>query len=193
MSYITGKVIKELREKQQLTQKELAEKIMVSDKTISKWETQKGLPDIAVMEDLAKVLGVSISELFTGELRTNSNQSGNMKKAKFYVCPICGNVITAVGEGVYSCCGVTLLQQEAESADESHDILVETIEHEFFISSAHSMSKKHYISFIAYVTNDSIEVKKLYPEQDISVRFRKKGSGIFYVYCNMHGMFYHRV
>ena len=69
MGYITGKIIKELREKQQLTQKELADRINVSDKTISKWETEKGLPDISVIEDLAKALGTSITELLTGDLR----------------------------------------------------------------------------------------------------------------------------
>ena len=104
MSYVTGKTIKELREKRKLTQKELAEKISVSDKTISKWETGKGLPDIAIIEELAKALGVSIAELLTGDLRENENPSGNMKKILFYVCPICGNIITSVGQGTFSCC-----------------------------------------------------------------------------------------
>ncbi len=102
MGYITGKIIKELREKQQLTQKELADRINVSDKTISKWETEKGLPDISVIEDLAKALGTSITELLTGDLRKNENISGNMRKMHFYVCPICGNIITSVVQGVFS-------------------------------------------------------------------------------------------
>lgn len=52
----------------------------------------------------------------------------------------------------------------------------------------HPMDKKHYMSFVAYVTSESCEVVKLYPEQEISVRFRRKGHGIFYAYCNRHGM-----
>ena len=76
MSYVTGKTIKELREKRKLTQKELADKINVSDKTISKWETGKGLPDIGIVEELSKALSVSIGELLTGEYRTNENVSG---------------------------------------------------------------------------------------------------------------------
>ncbi|MGN0513304.1 MAG: helix-turn-helix domain-containing protein [Lachnospiraceae bacterium] len=188
MSYVTGKTIKELREKRNITQRELAEIISVSDKTVSKWETGKGLPDIAIIEDLAKALGTSITELFTGDLKENENQSANMKKAHFYVCPICGNIITSVGQGTFSCCGITLLEQEAEKCDENHMIQLETVDDEYHVMIDHPMSKEHYVSFIAYVTSNGVEITKLYPEQDISVRFRKKGHGIIYAYCNRHGM-----
>lgn len=146
MSYVTGKTIKELREKRKLTQKELAEQISVSDKTISKWETRKGLPDIVIIEDLAKSLGVSIAELLTGNLRENENPSGNMKKILFYVCPICGNIITSVGQGTFSCCGVTLPPLEAEACEETHQIQVETVDHEYYVTLDHPMNKKHSIS-----------------------------------------------
>ncbi len=189
MNYVTGNTIKTLREKLGITQKELAEKINVSDKTISKWETNKGLPDIGIVEELSKALNVSLTELLTGDLKTNENISGNMKKVQFYICPICGNILTAVGEGNFSCCGITLPKQEAETIDENHFLSVETIDDEYSITMEHSMTKKHYISFIAYVTSCSVEIIKLYPEQDISVRFRKKGHGILYLYCNRHGLF----
>ena len=189
MSYITGDTIRTLREQEGITQKELAEIICVSDKTVSKWETNKGLPDIGIIEELAKALRVSLAELFTGDLKINENVSGNMKKIQFYVCPICGNVITAVGEGHFSCCGITLPKQESESIDEEHSVFIETIDDEYSITMQHSMSKEHYVSFIAYVTSGSVEIIKLYPEQDISVRFRKKGHGILYAYCNRHGLF----
>ena len=189
MSYITGDTIRTLREKEGITQKELAEIICVSDKTVSKWETNKGLPDIGIIEELAKALRVSLAELFTGDLKINENVSGNMKKIQFYVCPICGNVITAVGEGHFSCCGITLPKQESESIDEEHSVFIETIDDEYSITMQHSMSKEHYVSFIAYVTSGSVEIIKLHPEQDISVRFRKKGHGILYAYCNRHGLF----
>lgn len=188
MSYVTGKTIKELREKRNITERELAEIISVSDKTVSKWETGKGLPDIAIIEDLAKTLGTSITELFTGDLKENENQSANMKKAHFYVCPICGNIITSVGQGTFSCCGITLLEQEPEKCDENHMIQLETVDDEYYVMIDHPMSKEHYVSFIAYVTSNGVEITKLYPEQDISVRFRKKGHGMIYAYCNRHGM-----
>ncbi len=190
MGYITGKTIKELREKRKITQKELAKRINVSDKTISKWETEKGLPDIAIIEDLSKALGTSITELLTGDLRKNENLSSNMKKMSFFICPICGNVISAVGEGLFSCCGIILHKEESEKSDKSHLICIETIEDEYYVSLNHPMDKKHYISFIAYVTSDSCEIVKLYPEQGISVRFKKKGHGFIYAFCNKHGMVY---
>ena len=189
MGYINGKTIKELRERQKLTQKELAERINVSDKTISKWETGKGLPDVAIVEDLVGALSVSLAELLTGDLKENENQAGNMRKMHFYVCPICGNVIASVGQGTFSCCGVTLLEAESEEDDEDHRICIEHIDHEYHVSMQHPMEKKHYLSFLAYVTSESVEVVKLYPEQEISVRFRRKGHGILYAYCNRHGMF----
>lgn len=189
MGYVTGNTIKNLRKKRGFTQKELADKIKVSDKTISKWETAKGLPDIGIVEDLSKALGVSLTELLTGDLKTNENRSGNMKKTQFYICPICGNIITALGEGNFSCCGITLPKQEAEQADENHIINVETVDNEYLVTMQHPMDKAHYVSFVAYITPDSTEVIKLYPEQGISVRFYKKRHGVFYVYCNRHGLY----
>lgn len=193
MGYVTGDTVKTLREKRKITQKELAEIIHVSDKTISKWETGKGLPDISMIDELAKALGVSITELLTGDLRVNENLSANMKKVHFYICPICGNVITAVGQGSFSCCGITLPEQEAEPFGESHLISVETVDDEYYVTCGHPMKKEHYISFIAYVTSGGLEIAKLYPEQDISLRFRKKGHGFIYAYCNKHGMFQTRI
>lgn len=105
-NYVTGKIIKELRERKKLTQAELATMINVSDKTISKWETGKGLPDVTLIEPLSKALNVSIIELISGEYVTNKNQSGNMLKSNFYVCPICGNIIHTMGKNVNSCCGI---------------------------------------------------------------------------------------
>lgn len=155
---------------------------------MSKWETGKGLPDVAIIEELAKALGTSITELLTGDLRENENQSGNMKKTHFYVCPICGNIITSVGQGAFSCCGVIMPDQEPEACDEEHLLCVEIVDNEYHVTMNHPMDKKHYVSFVAYVTSESCEVVKLYPEQEISVRFRRKGHGIFYAYCNRHGM-----
>ncbi|MDO5479957.1 MAG: helix-turn-helix domain-containing protein [Clostridia bacterium] len=189
MAYVTGKTIKELREKCNLTQKELADKINLSDKTISKWETGRGLPDIGIIEDLAKALGVSIAELLTGDYKKNDNQSANMRKMNIYICPICGNIITALGKGSFSCCGINLIEQETEECDDEHLIQLDSVEDEHLVTINHPMSKKHYISFVAYITPGCAEITKLYPEQDIVVRFKRKGHGVFYAYCNKHGLF----
>lgn len=189
MSYITGEVIRSLREKRNITQKELGNILNVSDKTISKWETGKGLPDVGMLSELAISLGVSVAELLTGELAENRNTSANMKKTTFYVCPVCGNVIMAVGEGVYSCCGITLPALTLEDNDSNHNINMEVIDNEYYVYCNHSMTKEHYISFLAYVTSNSIQLIKMYPEQASEARFARRGHGMIYGYCNRHGLF----
>ena len=187
-NYITGKIIKELREKKGLTQVKFADMIRVSDKTISKWETGKGLPDISLIEPLSKALNVSIIELMNGEYINNQNKSSNMMKSNFSVCPICGNIIHTMGESVNSCCGITLPILEADIENNEHIINCEVIENELYISINHDMNKEHYISFIAYVTNDRCEIVKLYPEQSAETRFFRRVNGIIYAYCNKEGL-----
>ena len=145
------------------------------------------------MEDLARALGVSLTELMTGDLQTNENRSANLRRMGFYVCPVCGNVITAVGKGSFSCCGIPLPVQEAQPEDNAHTITVEPVEDEICVTIAHPMTKSHYISFIAWVSNDRAELVKLYPEQDITVRFKKRGHGTVYAYCNRDGLFGRRL
>lgn len=159
--YVTGSTIKALREKKNYTQKQLADRLAVSDKTISKWETAKGLPDITLLEPLAKELGVSVAELLSGECITNRNRSGNMLRTKFYVCPVCGNIIHATGAGSFSCCGIALPAQEAETPEEAHAIRVESIENDYYVTLDHPMTKEHYLSFAAYVTSDGSSCKAL--------------------------------
>ena len=107
-SYVTGTAIRQLREAKHLTQAELAEKLAVSAKAISKWETGRGLPDISLLEPLAAALGVSVLELMQGEPVVNRNRSANLLRSKLYVCPLCGNVLHATGQAVVSCCGIPL-------------------------------------------------------------------------------------
>ena len=192
-TYITGATIKNLREAKGLTQLQLAEIIGVSSKTVSKWETGKGLPDISLVEPLSHALGVSIMELMSGEAIINKNISSNILFSKFYVCPICGNVIRTIGEAVISCCGVTLPPLEAEDPDDAHIISIENVEDEKFISINHPMTKSHYISFIAYVTSDKIHFVKLYPEGNAETRIQFRGRGYLYIYCNKHGLMKKRV
>ena len=192
-TYVTGNTIKQLREARKLTQAELAEKIGVSSKTISKWETAKGLPDISLLQPLAQALGISVIELMNGEHIINKNVSANMLRCKFYVCPICGNVMHSMGNAVISCCGVTLPPLEAEEADGDHAVTIETVEDEHFITIAHPMTKQHFISFVAFVTSDRIQLVKLYPEGNAQTRMQLRGRGIVYAYCNRHGLMKKRV
>ena len=192
-TYVTGTTIKHLREERHLTQAELGEKIGVSSKTISKWETARGLPDISLLQPLAQALGISVIELMNGEHITNRNVSANFLRGKFYVCPLCGNVIQSTGNAVVSCCGVTLPALEAEEGDGAHALTIEKVEDEHFLTIHHPMTKAHFISFVAYVTCDGYRLVKLYPEGEAQTRLPLRGMGWVYWYCNRHGLFRQRV
>ena len=187
-SYVTGSTIKRLREKKCVTQAQLADMLGVISKAVSKWETAKGLPDITLIEPLSKALSVSVMELMSGDTVINKNASSNILRSKFYVCPICNNIISAVGDAVVSCCGITLPPLEAEEIDQDHQITIEKVEDEHFITVKHAMTKEHFISFVAYLTSDRVQLVKFYPEGNAETRFNILGEGYLYIYCNKHGL-----
>lgn len=187
-NYITGATIKKLRESKDLTQTQLAERIGVSSKAVSKWETAKGLPDITLIEPLSSALGVSVIELISGDTVINNNISSNILRSKFYVCPVCDNIIHTTGDALISCCGITLPSLEAEETDEAHEIKIEKVEDEYFVTVDHEMTKTHFISFIAHLTSNKMQFVKLYPEGNAETRFQLRGRGYLYIYCNKHGL-----
>ena len=187
--YVTGAVIKKLREKYHLTQAELAAKLNVSNKTVSKWETAKGYPDISLLEPIARVFDISVAELISGNAVSNVNVSANMMRSKFYVCPVCGNIIHSMGEAVIQCHGIMLTPCQAEETDERHMIFIERVEDEYYIRIEHDMTKQHYISFIAALSSDKIQMIKLYPEGDAQARIKINGVKRILFYCNREGLF----
>lgn len=192
-SFVIGNMIRTLREKEHMTQTELASLLNVSNKTVSKWENGKGLPDITLLEPLSKALNVSLIEFISGYTVVNRNTSANIKRGQWYVCPVCGNVIHTVGSAVVSCCGITLPPLEPEECDPDHNILCEKIDGEYFVSIDHPMEKSHYVCFIAYATDSCLQVEKLYPEQEAYCRFRIAGHGKLFCCCNHHGLYERRI
>lgn len=187
--YVTGTIIKRLREEKGLTQNELAQKLCVSEKTVSRWETGRGYPDITLIEPIADTLGISVAELFSGNSVKNANVSSNMLRTKFYVCPVCGNILHSTGEAVISCHGITLPPLEAETADEKHKLSVEMVEDEYYVEISHDMTKTHYISFVAALSDNAVQLVKLYPEGNAEARFKKNRTKWLYYYCNKDGLF----
>lgn len=187
--YVTGDVIRRLRERKKLTQDQLAERIYVSGKAVSKWETGKGFPDVSLLEPLARALDISVIELLSGDTIQNKNRAANMERLSVYVCPVCGNAILATGEAVVSCCGITLPPLEAEAPDDDHAIRVQVAEDEYCVSLRHPMSKEHYISFLLAVSDMGAQLVKLYPEGDAAARFKIDRVRTLYAYCNRHGLF----
>ena len=191
--YVTGAAIRELRQQKNMTQLQLAEKLNVSDKAVSKWETGKGYPDITLLESIADAFGISVTELISGNRVSNRNVAANMMKSGFYMCPVCGNVIHTMGEAVIQCHGVQLLREEAEQTDERHMVFIERVEDEYYVRIDHEMTKQHFISFIAAVSPDRLQLVKLYPEGNAEARFFFRRSGWLYYYCNRHGLFRQRL
>lgn len=185
----TGAVIRTLRKKQRLTQKQLAEQMNISDKAISKWERGLGCPDLSLLPELAEALGVRVETLLSGELETNRPVGGNMNRLSFSVCPHCGNLLIAAGRAELSCCGRRLAPLVPREASGEESLSVVQQEQEFFITSAHEMTKEHYISFLAFLTSDTLILKKLYPEWDLETRIPFFSHGLLLWYCTRHGLF----
>ncbi len=185
----TGKLISELRHENGFTQRDLAEKLGICPKTVSKWETGHGFPDVTLISKLSKVFRIDISKLLEGEMPLIKQEAGNVKRTKFYVCEKCGNLLTSMGDAEIICCGRKLLSLQVKEADAAHSLKVEKIEDDYYITFPHPMTKEHYISFVAYVRFDRILTVKLYPEQDGELRFPQMRGGKMYYYCNTHGLF----
>ena len=186
--YVTGAAIRELRLQKNMTQLQLAEKLNVSDKAVSKWETGKGYPDITLLESIADVFGISVTELISGNRVSNRNVAANMMKSGFYMCPVCGNVIHTMGEAVIQCHGVQLLREEAEQTDERHMVFIERVEDDYYVRIDHEMTKRHYISFIAALSPDRLQMVKLYPEGNAEARFPMRGVKKIVFRCNRDGL-----
>lgn len=187
-----GKLIYGLRIERGMTQKQLADAMNISDKTISKWERGLGCPDVTLLRELSVILCINIEKLLSGDLEPNDADGGNMKKIKFYVCPSCGNVLTATGEAEVSCCGRKLVPLIPKLADGIHGLSVNEVEDDYYITFSHEMTKAHYLNFIAYVACDRVLLVKLYPEQSGEVRFPKLYGGRLYFGCNQHGLWVNR-
>lgn len=185
-----GKLICTLRKEKDMTQKQVANLMNISDKAISKWERGLGCPDVSLLPELSQILGVNIEEILLGKVVLNETVAGNMKKLKFHVCPQCGNLVTATGDAGISCCGKRLEPSVATKATGGHLLNIEPVEDELYVSSSHEMKKEHYISFVASVTGDKVFIVKQYPEWDLQFRLGKLGHGKLYFYCSNHGLFY---
>lgn len=183
-----GKLLLQMRKEKQLTQKQLAEKIHVSDKAISKWERGYGCPDISLINNIAQVFQITAEAILEGELETNSNNGGNMKRIKFYTCPQCGNIMTATGESEITCCGRKLKSLVAKPANEEHKITIQDSDGELYIRFDHEMSKLHFISFVASVSYDRVLLVRLYPEQGSELRIPKLNRATIYIGCNTDGL-----
>ncbi len=185
----TGKFLKKLRLKMGYTQKDLAEKLGVVPKTVSKWETGKGFPDVSLIASLSDVLNVDLKTLVLGEAEKGQEENGNMKRLKFYICPVCGGMLKGTGSGNVSCCGEKLQPIKPLPAENEHIPCIEEIENDYYVTFNHQMTKEHYISFVTFVGFDRELTVRLYPEQEAAVRLPRIARGKLIFCCNKHGLF----
>lgn len=184
-----GKLLYQLRKAKGMTQKQVADRLGIQPKTVSKWERGHGFPDVSVLSDLADIFGVSERTLLSGRLIRNMQETGNMKNTGFYICPYCGSLTQGIGESKVVCCGKALEPLAPKETDDNHALTLSEVENDFYIQFNHEMTKEHFISFVAYVACDRVLTVKLYPEQDSALRLPKMYGGKLYYYCNRHGLF----
>ena len=185
----TGALLRRLRLEKQMTQRQLAQLLCISEQAVSKWERGVGMPDVSFLPRLAEIFSVSTEKLLSGSLETNEPEGGNMKRLKFYVCPDCGNVMTAASAAELTCCGRRLQPLEVHEGDEAHAAQVELIEDDWSVTWRHPMEKDHFFRFAAYVGSERVLLVRLYPEQGGEVRIPRMSGGRLYLCCSRHGLF----
>lgn len=188
----TGQLIRQFRMQLGLTQRELAEMLHVTDKTVSKWETGGGCPDISLLRELSGVLGVSMETLLRGE-RTEQEDTGNMKKLRFYVCPDCGNILTSSADAQVHCCGKHLTPLTPKKAEEADFLRMEAVDGEWYITSDHAMTKEDYIAFVAFLTDSQLILSRQYPEWSLQVRMPYIARGRLLWYSTDQGLLYREI
>lgn len=176
-----------------MTQKQLADALAVSDKTISKWERGLGCPDVSLLPRVAELLGVSTDRMLGGDLQPQPADAGNIKKMRFYRCPCCGNIVTSSGETEISCCGRRLAALTPRPADAAHQPNIELVEDEYYLTFHHEMTKGHYLSLCACQGWDRVLLVKLYPEQDAALRLPRMPNGRLLLLCSRHGLLEYRL
>lgn len=186
----TGKLLAQLRRERGMTQRQVAERLSVSTQAVSKWECGAGCPDVALLPALSTMFGVSAERLLDGALKPAPMEVGNLRRMKFYMCPDCGNILTATGGGDLYCCGRRLEPLKARAADEAHSVQVQEIEEDWYVTFSHPMEKGHFLRFAACVTSDRVLLVRLYPEQGSEFRLPQiRGGAKMYVCCSRDGLF----
>lgn len=163
----TGSLIRSLRIKKGLTQKELAHMICVTDKAVCKWEKGRGCPNITLISQLSKVLEVDIQSILQGYLDKNKKIGENMNHLKFYKCPTCGNLVTSIKSVELSCCGNKLSPVSAQTrSDPEYQPVIQEFDGQYSIKFNHPMTKSDYISQVIVVRYDQIMTVNLYAESE---------------------------
>ena len=188
-----GAVIKKYRLEKEYTQIQLAQLLNISDKAVSKWENGRGCPDISLVPELSRILGVDVSAILEPEKQSETERKPEMKNCKFYVCPECDSISISTGNAQLSCCNRTLNALEAKKAQENQRLDVALSDGERYVTSNHPMTKQNYIRFVAFLSGENLSICKQYPEWNLSARFIGSGVGKLIWYSEKDGLLYQYV
>lgn len=183
-----GRLIYTLRKEKGMTQKTLADALGISNKTVSKWECGLGCPDLSLWPELSDLLEVEMVPLMEGEMVENKPDNGNISRIRLYVCPQCGNILSSTGSASIFCCGRKLEQLSLQREKEQIPITLTESDTDVYITFDHPMEKAHYISFVAYIQGDRLQLVRLYPEQENALRLPMRQGGKLLFYCTQHGL-----
>lgn len=189
----TGRLIRALRQGQNLTQAELGEKLGVGGKAVSKWECGAGAPDIALLPRLSELLGVDTEALLRGELGENAPSPGNLRRMRFYACPDCGNLLFSLEGAEVSCCGRKLPALTPRRAGEGECLSVTLSDGDWYVAATHPMTREHYVSCLLFLTGDTLLLRKLYPQWDLSARLPYFPRGTLLWYDTRDGLLFQEV
>lgn len=179
-----GPLIRSLRLEQRLTQKQPAELLHLSDRTISKWERGPVFRTPDCSRSFPGSLKIPAEQLLSGELPANRKDVGNMKRIRFYRCPQCGNLLTSTNEAHISCCGRSLSPLLPRKAEGEHFFQAECSDGEWYLTTAHPMEKEHFLTFAAWVDLGRIFLVRLYPKPNGFLRLPAFKGGALYFGCS---------
>ena len=185
-------LIKKARKEKNLTQKELASLLFVEAKTISKWETGKGFPDLTYVPKLAEILALDLKSLINGEEENKKTDNGNLKRMKIYLCQNCGNLIWSTSSSDISCCRHKLKPVETGNFLEGK-VSVEIVDDEYSVSVDHPMEKENYVKYMIFNKDNIVEIVRLYPEGQASAVFPRFRRGFLYIGDNLGHLVKYRI
>ena len=186
----TGRLIRALRQSRSMTQAELGERLGVGGKAVSKWECGAGAPDIALLPRLSELLGVDTEALLRGELGEKDRSSGNLRRTRFYACPDCGNLVCSLEGAEVRCCGRRLAALVPRAAEEGERLTVTLSDGDWYVTARHPMTREHYVSCLLLRTGDTLLLRKLYPQWDLSARLPYFPQGTLFWYDTREGLLF---
>ena len=174
----SGHCLKMFRKNRNITQRELAEKLAVSPKSVSAWETGKVSMSLSIIKRLFNAYDITLEEFFDVNNEVGTFTAG--------VCPICGNGIFSYKKVKFLCCGEEF-KEYPEITRGIPKTVIEKFDDKFRVCVDHEQVKSDYISYIVYEWNGGFDVVRLKITDKPEAVFLHKGDGRIFLYSTGKG------